>query len=68
MKILIRLCALIPALFLAGCSPGGDGAAESSGGHVWQEQVDTIDKAEAATQAMLDAAEKQSRAIEQQAR
>lgn len=54
-------------LAIGGCSAGDDqSAGQARGDHVWQEQVDTMDKARATEQAVMDAAAKQAEGIRQQ--
>ena len=50
---------------LISCSEDNAGNS-GSGDHVWKDQVDTMDRAREAEQKMLDAAEAQRKAIEEQ--
>ena len=49
-------------IFLTACSEDK----ETSGEHVWKEQTDTINKAKQVEAIIMDSAEKQKQAIEQQ--
>jgi len=65
----IRLMLITFSFLLMSCS--GDDAGSSgtgSGDHVWKDQVETMDRAREAEQKMLDAAEAQRQAIEEQTR
>jgi hypothetical protein len=67
MKIEALVSTCLAFLLVAGCSSGDEQTpARTDGDHVWKEQVDTMDKARAAEQAVMDAAAKQAEAIEQQ--
>jgi hypothetical protein len=67
MKILKLVSTCLAFLLIAGCSSGDDqGGGQAGGDHVWKEQVDTMDKARATEQAVMDAAAKQAEAVEQQ--
>lgn len=64
-----RFMLITLSVLLMSCS--GDDAGSSgtgSGDHVWKDQVETMDRARAAEQKMLDAAEAQRQAIEEQTR
>lgn len=54
---------LASVLLLAACSDD-----QQDKGHVWQEQTDTIQKAEDVNKLIMDTHEKQREAIEQQSR
>jgi len=58
--------ALAMSLLLPACSGGDEPAATGKGDHVWKEQVGTMDKAKDAEKAVMDAAARQSEAIQQQ--
>ena len=49
-------------IFLSACSEDK----ETSGEHVWKEQTDTINKAQQVEAIIMDSAEKQKKAIEEQ--
>ncbi len=54
---------------VSACSSPSDDAAESTGdkpGHVWQEQVDTLDKARGVEQTLMDARQQRDEKLRQQ--
>ena len=55
---------LLVTVLLYACSSDEPGT--GTGDHVWKDQVDTIDKAKQAEQKILDAADLQRKAIEEQ--
>lgn len=61
-----RALVVTSMMLLAGCSSGDDQGNQAGGDHVWKEQVDTMDKARATEQAVMDAAAKHAEAVEQQ--
>ena len=65
MQTMMRYCILLPVL-LAGC--GGEQAPEAGKqGHVWQEQINTIDKARDVDTLLQGSAAAQRQAIDAQA-
>jgi hypothetical protein len=65
MQTMMRYCVLLPVL-LAGC--GGEQEPEAGKqGHVWQEQINTMDKARDVDTLLQDSASAQRRAIDAQA-
>lgn len=64
---LLRWMSILLCMMLLSCS-GDESAGSGSGDHVWKDQVNTMDRAREAEQKMLDAAEAQRKAIEEQTR
>jgi len=62
MDTIIKVFLISLIIFLSACSEDK----EASGDHVWKEQTDTIDKAKQVESMLMDAAEKQKKAIEEQ--
>jgi len=62
MNAIIKVFLISMIIFLTACSEDK----ETSGEHVWKEQTDTINKAKQVEAMIMDAAEKQKKAIEQQ--
>lgn len=67
MKNLLIICGL---LVLAGCSKTAEQSDSAAGtsqpGHVWQDQVQTLDKARQVEQTVLDAARARDQQLEKQ--
>lgn len=64
MKIFTKLCLLITgACLIAACTEDSN---EKSGGHVWQEQTDTIERAKQVEAEMLNATDAAREAIDRQ--
>jgi len=61
-----KILVLLVTVLLYACS--NDESGTGTGDHVWKDQVKTIDKAKQAEQKILDAAELQRQAIEEQTR
>jgi hypothetical protein len=57
---------LLPVLLLAACG-GEQGPPDEPRGHVWQEQINTMDKARDVDSLLQDSAAAQRRAIDAQA-
>jgi hypothetical protein len=67
MKIRTLAWTCLALLMTTGCSSEeGQSGGQAGGDHVWKEQTDTMDKARATEQAVMDAAAKQAEAIQQQ--
>ena len=62
MNAIIKVFLISMIIFLTACSEDK----ETSGEHVWKEQTDTINKAKQVEAIIMDSAEKQKKAIEQQ--
>lgn len=62
MNAIIKVFLISMIIFLTACSEDK----ETSGEHVWKEQTDTINKAKQVEAMIMDSAEKQKKAIEQQ--
>ncbi len=62
MNAIIKVFLISMIIFLTACSEDK----ETSGEHVWKEQTDTINKAKQVEAMIMDAAEKQKKAIEEQ--
>lgn len=66
MNRLVRLVAVVPfCVALAACG-GSDEKAKVIDEHVWQEQVNALEKAKAVEGTLMEAAEKQRQMLEQQ--
>ena len=65
MQTMMRYCVLLPVL-LAGCG-AEQTPEEEKRGHVWQEQINSIDKAGDVGTLLQDSASAQRRAIDAQA-
>ncbi|MCZ6526363.1 MAG: hypothetical protein O6928_07420 [Gammaproteobacteria bacterium] len=62
MNAIIKVFLISMIIFLTACSEDK----ETSGEHVWKEQTDTINKAKQVEAMIMDSAEKQKKAIEEQ--
>ncbi len=62
MNAIIKVFLISMIIFLTACSEDK----ETSGEHVWTEQTDTINKAKQVEAMIMDSAEKQKKAIEEQ--
>ncbi len=65
MQTMMRYCILLPVL-LTGCGGEQEPAVEQRA-HVWQEQINTIDKARDVDTLMQDSASRQRQVIDAQA-
>ncbi len=62
MNTIIKVFLISMIILLSACSEDK----ETSGEHVWKEQTDTINKAKQVEAMIMDSAEKQKKAIEEQ--
>ena len=62
MNAIIKVFLISMIIFLTACSEDK----KTSGDHVWKEQTDTINKAKQVEAMIMDSAEKQKKAIEEQ--